>query len=230
MPEEDCAFEIPTWISQGRLLGNGWAVAGNFEVDFTPEGAGSVRKVLFRHWMDSDYYWGVWEERAWKLCETFPDDVVLQVLSPLEENVRTQAIELVRRKRSPVPWGVAIRMGLLLLQEAWTDAKADLYRDGSRKKRARNGTPPRDRAPRDSAPREPQKTNPKQSTKDADGVRVCPLFNSRKGCRKGAGCTDRHACDVMLASTRKACGNTSHKRSGHNAQSHGNPLNHNGSR
>ena len=222
VPDEEPHRESPAWCKQYRLLSNCRAVAGNFEVDYAPEGQSKSTRVLFCHWMDADYYSDIWEARMHKLLESASDAVVFQSLTELEELTRTKAIELVRRKKSAVPWGIAIRMGLQLTQEEWSDTKTEVRNPGTGRKRQRSPKSTQgQKAPKQPAnQRKEDRPQFKYTQKGANGDRVCVFWNSKAGCKKGDSCLAKHVCDVMLKGSKKACSG-SHKRFNHDTKKHG---------
>lgn len=220
--------KIRTYFSCLRLLCNGWAIAGCFDVTFQ----GKV--VKYAHWQELCRYVSKLEDKAWSVMDKHPEDEVLRFVSDSEELIRAKAVELARSD-AQVPFSMALLQAWNEECEVWADArdalKASTYRGSSRKETggavaSDSGTALLPQSPQLAAPSVAQAaggTKQRFATGNSlsNGQSLCKRYNDSRTCtQKICPRGEVHGCDVMLLAG-AVCGKKDHNRAGHIEARHG---------
>ena len=157
---------------------------------------------------------------------------MVEYLEQREETLWVPAVELTWSEEGPIPWGKSLLSVVKEYSFVWQDHKEWLVplRGVAHTERNINlGEPVQARlTPAASA----QADSPAALTAvikqylpaedNASGAKICKPHNVSRGCvGKKCGKGQAHCCDAVLHRTGKACGSTSHSRTGHNTVRHG---------
>ena len=112
-PEERRISGVLEFLRQLRVLGNTWAMAGNFFVTW------QGKEILYCHWGHVTEYITELEGRVLELRHSYTDSSVCSWLAAVEEDFRAKAVELARAPDGPAPWGLALLDAVRELHSKW---------------------------------------------------------------------------------------------------------------
>ena len=228
--EDNQSDKLRVRLYQYQVLCNTWAMVGTAEVDIN----GTC--VIWCPWPMACSYVQHLRDRCEHLLDRFNEETVIEYMVRTEEEQRSKAIEIVRRRTDKMSWGHALIHVQKEFAHLWQDHKdlLSLKRNQgsgpSSPSRPQKGStltkamppPPAPTQARSKAKSAPPTRQPGWFTCAMIGtVKACKKFNDTRGCDKRCLAGDAHACDIMLLATSNACGSKNHNRQQHEQTKHG---------
>ena len=204
---------------QLEVLINGWGIAGCYSLP------GETKMVC--HWNAAVRYHRALKDKCEALLDIHPEAKVVAYFLACEESFRGHALEMARRRESPISWGEAIAASLKEFgPTVWGEMNAIL---GSNRDPASGVTgsalaadailaQPK-AARKDQLQQMMERGKISTGTHTAKGLKVCKAYNDQRNCPTPCKRGEVHACDALLANS-KLC-EKKHPRHQHEPAKHG---------
>ena len=214
-----------------------WAVCGNFDVQRASSGE-TKQTVRYAHLSDVTEYLYEFIGKISDLRRTYTDYSIMVYLEAVEKKIRTKAISLARGQEK-MPWGVALLRALIACASAWSSEERLLQernqkktpqanlnqgnKGGGRFTNLQTGLMAiQDHSQWRGGGKDKQKGKfSKGGGKDKQKGQpfLCKFYNNSGGCRSGASCPAKHACNVSLQNGQLCM--QKHPATDHSDQQHG---------
>ena len=235
--EEDTPGAASLWnfTELFRVLVTAWAICGNFDAQWAPSGE-AKHAVRYAHLSDVTEYLYEFLGKVADLKRTYTDYSIMLYLEAVEKKVRAKAISLARGQ-DKMPWGLALLRALIASASAWSSEERLLQERNQKKTpqsfqnqgnkgggRQHTSTPGllaiTDGNQWRSFGKDKHKgQHTKGNGKDKSNPFLCKFFNGAGGCRSGASCRAKHACNATLQNGQLCM--QKHPATDHSDQTHG---------
>ena len=174
-----------------EVLANGWALAGCY--------AAPGSTTLMCELQDAQRYHRFIKDRTESLLDNYTEPSVVSYCVAVEECFRGHALDLTRRRESPLKWGEALTQVLMQFPIAWSDNMGILV------PRSNQSAIPGGSTASSSGQMSGSRGKLATCTHSSKGKPFCKSWNDARGCRDPCKQGKVHACDLQMQSTGKAC-------------------------